>query len=60
MKPFRMWVMECPFRKTGTPVLGSFGASSANVVIMRADEWKRLCEEVPQLATTQFEVGSWE
>ncbi len=58
-KPIRMWVMECPFRKSGSPVLGSFGASSDNVVIFRIEAWKRLCAEVPQLQTTVFEVGRW-
>jgi hypothetical protein len=58
-RPIRMWVMECPFRKTGSPVLGTFGASSDHVVIFRMEAWKRLCAEVLQLQTTMFEVGSW-
>ena len=54
-----MWVMECPFRKTGSPVLGTFGARSENVVIFTLAAWKRLCAETPQLQTTMFEVGHW-
>ena len=23
----RIWAMECPFRKSGSPVLGTFGAA---------------------------------
>ena len=57
---YRMWVLHCPFRKDGTPVLGSFGASERPVVIIALDTWKTLCADVPQLQTTQFEVGSYE
>lgn len=56
----RIWVMHCPFRKNGTPVLGSFGATTQPVVIFQMATWKKLCEDVPQLQTTQFEVGSFE
>lgn len=59
-KPFRMWAMYCPFKKDGFPVLGSFGSQIKPVVILTMDEWLRLCEAVPQLAETQFEVGSYE
>lgn len=59
-RPFRIWVAECPFRKNGSPVLGSFGARTNTVVIMNWQTWQRLCETVPQLATTQFEVGTYE
>jgi hypothetical protein len=54
----RMWAMHCPFRKTGSPVLGSFGASIEPVVIMKMSTWTQLCKDVPQLQTTQFEVGT--
>lgn len=57
---YRMWVSECAFKKNGFPSLGAFGSSSANVVIMTAATWKQLCKGVPQLQTTQFEVGSYE
>lgn len=59
-KPLRIWVMHCPFRKTGSPVLGTFGASIEGVVIVKMEDWEKLCEDVPQLKTTQFEVGSYE
>jgi len=57
---YRIWVAHCPFKKNGFPSLGTFGASEAPVVIFRMDTWKRLCADVPQLQTTQFEVGSQE
>lgn len=56
----RIWVMHCPFRKEGTPVLGSFGRTVRPVVIFEMATWKKLCEDVPQLQTTQFEVGSFD
>lgn len=59
-QPRRIWVLHCPFRKTGSPVLGTFGRTVEPVVIMRMETWKKLCEDVPQLQTTQFEVGSVE
>lgn len=55
---FRIWVTPMLFKKNGFPALGSFGASESTVVIFKMETWKRLCEEVPQLQTTQFEVGS--
>ena len=57
---YRVWTMHCPFRRTGSPVLGSFGARIESVVIMTMETWKRLCADVPQLQTTQFEVGTYE
>lgn len=57
---FRMWAMHCPFRKTGSPVLGTFGAREEAVVILTLATWKALCVAVPQLQTTQFEVGRYE
>lgn len=59
-KPVRMWVLETPFNKRGVPVMGQFGSRSGNVVIFTTAEWKRLCDSVPQLQTTQFEVGSYD
>lgn len=61
VKPkYRIWTMECPFRKTGSPVVGNMGSSVKTVVIFEMETWKRLCEDVPQLQTTMFEVGSYE
>ncbi len=54
-----MWVLEAPFNKRGVPVMGSFGSTSGHVVIFTIEAWKKLCEDVPQLQTTQFEVGSY-
>lgn len=58
--PYRMWCLPCPFTKTGVPVLGSFGKTEKAVIVMTVETWKRLCEDVPQLQTTQFEVGSYD
>jgi len=58
--PIRMWVLEAPFNKRGVPVMGQFGSRSGNVVVFSMAAWKKLCEDVPQLQTTQFEVGSYD
>jgi len=55
---YRIWVAPCAFKKNGCPSLGTFGTSIDNVVIFRMSTWKRLCEAIPDLATTQFEVGA--
>ena len=59
-KSYRIWALPCPFKKSVFPVLGSFGAREDSVVIMTVATWKRLCADVPQLQTTQFEVGTYE
>ena len=59
-KPMRIWAMWCPFRKTGSPVLGSFGATERQVIIIPVESWKKLCAENPGLQTRQFEVGTVE
>jgi hypothetical protein len=59
-EPVTMFALFCPCRKNGAPVVGSFGAQIREVVIFDMREWKRLCEQVPQLATTQFRVGRLE
>lgn len=55
-----IWVAHCPFRKTGSPVLGTFGRTTRPVVVMTLATWKALCEEVPALAAKQFNVGTFE
>lgn len=57
-KPPRIWVLHCPFRRTGSPVIGSFGATIRPVVIIPLETWNQLCQEIPALATQQFEVGA--
>jgi hypothetical protein len=57
---FRIWVLPCPFKKDGTPSLGTFGSSVRNVVILPVETWTQLCRENPALASTKFEVGSYE
>lgn len=57
---YRIWVLHCPFKKNGAPSLGTFGATESPVVIFKLETWKKLCADVPQLQSTQFEVGSYE
>ena len=54
----RIWAVHCPFRKSGSPVLGNFGYTERGVIIIPADTWTRLCREIPALAVQQFEVGT--
>ncbi len=54
-----MWVLHCPFKKSGFPVVGTFGTTEKAVVIMTLETWKQLCQDVPQLQTTQFNVGHY-
>ena len=58
-QPIRIWSVACPFNKKGFPVVGSFGKTIRNVVIIPTDTWTRLCREHPTLAATQFEVGHY-
>lgn len=60
VRHYTMWVAHCPFRKNGSPVLGTMGSSEQAVVVMTTDEWRRLCADVPQLQTTQFRVGTFD
>jgi hypothetical protein len=59
-KPLRIWAAHCPFRKTGSPVLGTMGSSIKPVVVMTMDTWNKLCADVPALQTMQFEEGTFE
>ena len=59
-QPLRIWAAHCPFRKTGSPVLGTMGATVQPVVVMTMATWNRLCADVPALQTMQFEVGTFE
>ena len=52
---YRVWAILCPFTKTGYPVTGT---SVRSVVIMTGSTWKKICEDVPQLQRTMFEVGT--
>ncbi len=54
---YRVWVARCPFKKNGAPSLGTFGKTIAPVIVMRMETWNRLCAAIPDLQTTQFEVG---
>ena len=57
---YRIWVVHCPFRKDGTPVLGRVGRTVRSVVVIELATWKKLCQDVPQLQTTMFEVGAYD
>jgi hypothetical protein len=59
-KPMRIWAMWCPFRKSGSPVVGTFGHTERDVIIIPTETWRRLCHEIPALATRHFEVGTYE
>lgn len=52
--------MAMPFRKDGTPVVGTMGREIKSVVIMTRETWLKLCKEIPQLGTTKFEIGEWD
>lgn len=58
VKPFRIWALYCPFKKDGFPSMGTFGKSIEPVIVMKASTWEQLCDEIPDLATKKFEVGS--
>ena len=58
--PYRIWALHCPFRKDGVPSLGTFGKTIQPVVIIKMATWNQLCKDVPQLQTTQFEVGHYD
>lgn len=57
---FTIWAMDCPFRKAGSPVLGTMGSSIRRVIVIEMDEWQRMNDAIPQLATTQFRVGTYD
>jgi hypothetical protein len=57
---FRIWALACPFKKDGTPSLGTFGRTIRNVVIVPVETWTQLCRENPGMSATRFEVGSYE
>jgi hypothetical protein len=59
-RPYRIWALWMPFKKSGFPSLGTFGATERKVVIIPMETWNTLCAENPGLQTTQFEVGSYE
>ena len=56
----RIWAMHCPFKESGSPVLGTFGYTERGVIIIPIETWNALCREIPELARTQFEVGGYE
>ena len=57
-KPLTIWALHCPFRRDGSPVLGTMGSRIESVVVMELETWQRLCREIPELATRQFRVGA--
>lgn len=59
-KPYRIWPTPIPFRKDGTPVVGNFGPTIRQVVIIEAETFKRLIAEHPSLTTARFEVAEYD
>lgn len=59
-QPYRLWSLDAPFRKNGTPVIGTMGSSVRRVVVMEAATFQRMVKEYPALATARFEVGSYD
>lgn len=59
-KPPTIWAVWMPFKKSGFPSLGTFGATERKVVIIPMETWNALCAEIPSLQTKQFNVGSHE
>lgn len=55
--PITMFVVACPFRKDGSPVVGNIGSSVRRVIIIDADNWTRLKDAIPALQTQTFRVG---
>ena len=44
---FTMHTAFCPFRKDGTPVVGTMGSTARHVVLMESDDFKRLLKLIP-------------
>jgi hypothetical protein len=59
-EPYTIWSMPTTFRRDGSPVMGSFGASVQQVVVMTSETFKRLVRENPDLSTAQFNVGTFD
>jgi hypothetical protein len=59
-KPPTIWAVWMPFKKSGFPSLGTFGARERKVVIVPMETWNALCAEIPALRTKQFIVGSYD
>jgi hypothetical protein len=55
-----IWAVWMPFKKSGFPSLGTFGARERKVVIVPMETWNALCAEIPALQTKRFNVGSYE
>lgn len=57
LTPYRIWALHCPFRKNGTPVLGTMGSTIQGVIVIQVETWRRMVREIPALAAAPFEVG---
>lgn len=55
-KPYRIWFATTPFRRNGTPVVGSSGSSLRRVGIIDGDEFSRLLTDFPALKDVKFEA----
>lgn len=54
--PYRIWAGVTTFRRNGTPVLGTMGASAEPVVVMTQETFQRLSRH-PALADAQWELA---
>jgi hypothetical protein len=59
-KPYRIWTLDAPFDKAGTPRMGSFGVRTGRVVVFESETFKRMVSEHPSLATAEFTVGAYD
>jgi hypothetical protein len=55
-KPYRVYFASTPFRKEGTPVVGSAGSTVRRVVIIEGEEFHRLMTDFPALKDVKFEA----
>jgi hypothetical protein len=53
---YTIWHGFTTFRKNGTPIMGTLGASAKPVVIMESETFQRLVREHPSLATVVFRM----
>jgi hypothetical protein len=60
--PYTLWRMDCPFRKTGSPITGNIGSTYRSVVIMETAEFQRMLRDHPSLTAedVKFNLGSFE
>ena len=53
---YRFWIETMPFRKNGTPVVGTMGGQIRTVIVMEAETFQRMIREHPSLQAASFET----